>query len=149
MNWNKDKSILLSQACVALFALLLAALDIFCYRAVSWFISLRAMNWQSGVGLMIVIYLCSVFAWLLLFRMWKLLCSMKKGLVFVESNVGHLRCVSWCCVAAALICLVGCICYLPLLFISIAAGFMALIVRIVKNVFQQAMAMKSELDLTV
>ena len=28
MNWTKDKSILLSQVCVAVFALLLAALDI-------------------------------------------------------------------------------------------------------------------------
>ena len=35
------------------------------------------------------------------------------------------------------------------LVMAAAAAFMALIVRIVKNVFQQAIAMKSELDLTV
>ena len=33
--------------------------------------------------------------------------------------------------------------------IAIAAGFMGLIVRIVKNVFEQAITMKDELDLTV
>ena len=31
----------------------------------------------------------------------------------------------------------------------IAAGFMALLVRIVKNIFQQAIDMKAELDLTI
>ena len=38
---------------------------------------------------------------------------------------------------------------MPLFMLAAAAAFMALIVRIVKNVFQQAIAMKSELDLTV
>lgn len=149
MNWTKDKSILLSQVCVAVFALLLAALDIGCYWAVGWFIGLRGMAWQTGAALMVTIYLCSVFAWFLLFHLWKLLDNMKKGLVFIEDNVKRLRVVSWCCVGAAVICLISCAFYLPFLFVSIAAAFMALIVRIVKNVFQQANAMKSELDFTV
>ena len=39
---------------------------------------------------------------------------------------------------------------LPMVFEDkTAAGFMALIVRIVKNIFQQAIDMKSELDLTI
>ena len=33
--------------------------------------------------------------------------------------------------------------------VAIAAGFMALIVRIIKNIFQQAIDMKAELDLTI
>ena len=149
MNWTKDKSILLSQVCVAVFALLLAALDIGCYWAVGWFIGLRGMAWQTGAALMVTIYLCSVFAWFLLFHLWKLLGNMKSGRVFVEENVRRLRAVSWCCVGAAVICFVSCVYYLPFLFVSVAAAFMALIVRIVKNVFQQANAMKSELDFTV
>jgi hypothetical protein len=39
--------------------------------------------------------------------------------------------------------------YPLLLLVAIAAGFMGLIVRIVKNAFQQAIAMKDELDYTV
>lgn len=149
MKWTEDRSLVLSQICLGLFALLLAALDIGCYWAVGWFISLRNMPWQSGAALMAVIYLCSVFGWLLLNKLWGLLRSMKKGVVFAEENVRRLRCVSWCCAGAAAVCLLGCAFYLPLLFLSMAAGFMALIVRIVKNVFQQAEAMKSELDFTV
>ena len=149
VNWTKDRSILLSQICTALFALLLAARDIGCYWAVSWFIHLRNMNWQKGTGFMVTIYLCSVFAWLLLYGLWKLLGNMKSGRVFVEENVRRLRTVSWCCVGAGAVCLVSCLYYLPFIAVAIAAGFMALIVRIIKNIFQQAIDMKAELDLTI
>ena len=37
----------------------------------------------------------------------------------------------------------------PFIAVAIAAGFMALLVRIVKNIFQQAIDMKAELDLTI
>ena len=39
--------------------------------------------------------------------------------------------------------------YLPFLLVAVTAAFMMLIVRVVKNVFQQAIEMKSELDLTI
>ena len=46
MNWNKDRSIVLSQFCVCAFGLLLAVLDIFGYWLVGFFIQIRNMNWQ-------------------------------------------------------------------------------------------------------
>ena len=69
--------------------------------------------------------------------------------MFEEENVRILRAVSWCCAGAGLVCLGSTFWYLPFAAVAVAACFMALIVRIVKNVFQQALAMKSELDLTV
>lgn len=149
MNWNADRSVRLSQACVIVFALLLLALDIGCYWAVGAFIRLRNMAWQSGVLMMLTIYLCSIFAWLLLVRLWRLLRNMQAGRVFEEENVRILRAVSWYCVGVCFICLASAAYYIPFAAVGIAAGFMALIVRIVKNVFQQAIAMKSELDFTV
>ena len=122
MNWSKDRSIALSRGCGVLFMVLLAALDIGCYWAVRWFIGLRFMPWQSGVLMMVTIYLCSGFGWVLLVR---------------------------CCVGAGAVCLVSCLYYLPFIAVAIAAGFMALLVRIVKNIFQQAIDMKAELDLTI
>lgn len=149
MNWNADKSVRLSQACVIGFAALLLALDVGCYWAVGAFTRLRGMHWQTGILMMLTIYLCSIFAWLLLARLWRLLRNIQSCLVFEAENVRLLRAVSWYCVGAAVICLVSAIYYLPFAAIGIAAGFMALIVRIVKNVFQQAIAMKAELDFTV
>ena len=149
VNWNRDQSILLSQVCVVIFAALLLALDIGAYRFSAWFVQVRLMHWQLGVLLMASIYAGSVFAWLCLWKLRGLIGNIRRGEVFVDANVRSMRAISWCCVWAAVICLASSAYYLPFLFIAIAAGFMALIVRIVKNAFQQAIAMKDELDLTI
>ena len=130
MNWSKDRSIALSRGCVVLFMILLAALDIGCYWAVRWFIGLRFMPWQSGVLMMVTIYLCSGFGWVLLVRLWQLLDNIRLQLVFDLRNVKLLRQVSWCCVGAGAVCLVSCLYYLPFIAVAIAAGFMALLVRL-------------------
>ena len=129
--------------------ILLATLDIGCYWAVGWFVRLRLMNRDSIFLMMATIYLCSGFGWVLLVRLWQLLQNIRVQLVFDARNVRLLRQVSWCCVGAGAVCLVSCLYYLPFIAVAIAAGFMALIVRIVKNIFQQAIDMKSELDLTI
>lgn len=149
MAWTKDKSILLSQVCVGLFALLLLVLDLGAYWICPGFVGARTMGEPMALWLMVTVYLCSVPGWLLLWSMWRLLGNLRRERVFVAENVRSLRRVSWCCAAAAFICLLSCLYYLPFIFAAGAAAFMALIVRLVKNVFQQAIAMKSELDLTV
>lgn len=149
MNWSKNSSVRLSQICVAVFALLLLALDVGCYRFVGWFIGLRAMSWQSGVLMMVTIYVCSVFGWLVLARLWQLLHNIRAARVFELQNVRILRTVSWCCVAVGCVCILSALYYLPFALVGAAALFMALIVRIVKNVFQQAIDMKDDLDLTI
>ena len=41
------------------------------------------------------------------------------------------------------------ICYWPFAVLAAAAGFMALLVRVLKNAFAQAVRMKNELDYTI
>ena len=149
MNWTKDRSIVLSQACVALFAALLLAVDVECYWIAAWLVRWRFSNWQYGVLLMVTVYAGSVFAWLCLWQLWRLLGAIRSGVVFAPENVRRMRTISWCCVWAAVVCALSAAYYLPFVFVAAAAGFMALIVRIVKNAFEQAIAMKDELDLTV
>lgn len=149
MNWNEDKSIGLSQVCVCAFAVLLAVLDIFGYWLVGFFIGLRNMHWQQGAVIYSALLLCSVFGWVVLWKLWRLLVNIKRGQVFTAENVSHMRAVSWCCASVAVVCLLASLGYLPFFIGAMAAAFMALIVRIVKNAFQQALLMKDELDLTV
>ena len=122
MNWSKDRSIALSRGCVVLFMILLASLDIGCYWAVKWFVGLRLMNWQYVFLMMLTIYLCSGFGWVLLVRLWQLLNNIRMQLVFDLRNVKLLRQVSWCCVGAGAVCLVSCLYYLPFIAVAIAAG---------------------------
>ena len=60
-----------------------------------------------------------------------------------------MRIASWACVGAAAVCLAGTFFYPGMFVPALAAAFMALIVRIVKNSFEAAIRMKDELDLTI
>ena len=71
------------------------------------------------------------------------------GAVFVPANVTALRRISWCCAGAAVVCLAAAYIYLPFAFLGVAAAFMALIVRVLKNAFAQAVHMRDELDYTI
>ena len=153
MNLTKGKNIWLSQVCVAVFAVLLLILDISAVitmplveRRTQMFLTLISINHTFWT---ILVALCSAFAWPALWKLWQLLGNLKHENVFVSENVYLLRAVSWYCVSVALACVVCAVWYAPLFVPAMAAAFMALVVRIVKDVFQQAIAMKSELDLTV
>lgn len=145
----KSRSLLLSQIFVVIFALLLAGLDLGGFQIARWFSGLRNLAELQSVAFLAAMYLCSVFGWILLAAMWRLLKNLREARVFTEENVDLLQRVSLCCAAAAIICLAGGFFYLPFLIAATAAGFMALIVRIVRNVFQKALDMKNELDLMI
>ena len=149
MGLNKDKSILLSQICLIVFAVLLLLMDIFMFPVTRWYFGTRFPGDTVYTIIVTVLYICTVIGWIFLIFMWRLLANLRKEMVFVEENVKLMRIVSWLCVLVALVTAVGGVFYRAFLFVAIAAAFMALIVRIVKNVFQQAIAMKSELDLTI
>ena len=82
-------------------------------------------------------------------RLYKFLRRIEAGAVFVPANVTALRRISWCCAGAAVVCLAAAYIYLPFAFLGVAAAFMALIVRVLKNAFAQAVHMKDELDYTI
>ena len=149
MNWNQDKSISLSQGCVCAFALLLAGLDVFGYWLVRFLAGQRNLGMDWGMVIYAALLICSVFGWVVLWKLWGLLNSIKAGQVFSAENIRRMRTVSWCCAAVALVCLGAGLWYLPFFIGAMASAFMALIVRIVKNAFQQALLMKDELDYTV
>ena len=151
MNWNRNRSVRLSQACLVLFAAALAALDIGGYWIVGYMMEIvRGLEfWQQGAVVLAAVYCGSVPAWILLASLWGLLGRLRRGLVFDAANVRLMRRASWCCCAAGAISLLAGCFWLPLLMVSLAAFFVGLVVRIVKNAFEQAIAMKDELDWTV
>lgn len=149
MEWNPRKSVLLSQLCLGFFALGLAALDIGAWWIAAWFAEHRLLDPHWGTLMLATLYTGSLFGWPCLYCLWRLLRAVGAGRVFTAANVTLLRRIGWCCLGAAGISLLSGLYYLPFFFVGVAAGFMALIVRIVKNAFEQALAMKDELDYTV
>ena len=146
-------SLALSQILVKLFFVVLVAADVTGYWLVEWFLSWTRYRLTEQIPYSLLflatIYAASIPAYLALYRLHRLLANLNKGQVFVEQNVRCLAALSRCCWAVAAICLVSAFYYLPYLLVLVAAAFMALILRIVENVFRQACEMKDELDLTV
>lgn len=150
MKWNDDKSLLLTRVCVWLSA---AALVLLCVSApwlFSWFIQKRLiLPPQSRDYFLVTTYTVAVPAAVALYMMNQLLANIRKEEVFTEKNTRYLRGMSWCCLAAGLIFLVSSFYYLPFFALCAAAVFMALILRVIKNVFAQAEEIKKENDYTI
>lgn len=150
MKWNDDKSLLLTRVCVWLSA---AALVLLCVSApwlFSWFIQKRLiLPPQSRDYFLVTTYTVAVPAVVTLYMMNRLLANIRKEEVFTEKNTRYLREMSWCCLAAGLIFLVSSFYYLPFFALCAAAVFMALILRVIKNVFAQAEEIKKENDYTI
>ena len=162
LMWNKNKSIMLTQlivrACYVIFAAALIAIPF----ALNWgFIELSYMRET------IMYVICSLLAvapagYVALICLDKLLINVKREMVFNEKNVKLLRIISWACFYAGLVGVVLFIIlcikvpFLPItifplavLALAIAEMFMGLVVRVVKNVFEAAIEIKEENELTI
>ncbi len=151
MNWSSKNSIRLSRLCVVLFGA--AALSIL--ASAPWLVkafvefSRAALKNQAEALLLITLYTGGIPAVYILWQLWRLLENIQSGKVFIPRNVQLLRRISWGCAVGAVICLISGFYYLPFFVIAACAAFMALIVRVVKNVFQQALLLQEDADYTI
>ncbi len=150
MQWNKDRSVKLSKVCIIIFAVSMIAFVIFASRI---FLFLEEENYMLFYGeprrFSVIIYFLAVPAATALAGLWKLLANIEKNKVFVEYNVKILRILSWWCFLAAIICIVSSIWYFSFLIVGAAAGFVGILLRVVKNVFARAVDIKAENDYTI
>lgn len=150
--WDDEKSIMLTR-CVVVAALIGSiAMTLGGPWVTAWFIAVAGLRPSTGLTatLLVLGYACAALAIGMLVSLYKFLRRIEKGEVFVPENVAALRRISWCCAGAAVLCLAAVfICYRPFAVLAAAAGFMALLVRVLKNAFAQAVRMKNELDYTI
>jgi hypothetical protein len=109
-------------------------------------------RYNISVGYLIVglYYACCVPAVAALLLLDRLLSNITKGKVFAEENVKALRAISWCCFAEAFILAIAALYFAPILFaVAIVTAFFGLILRVVKNVIDAAVALKAENDFTI
>jgi hypothetical protein len=95
------------------------------------------------------IYSGSVPAAILLLCLYRLLHHIEIDQVFITINVEYLRRISWSCFSGAIICFASIPYYFPWIFVAVAAAFMGLIVRVIKNIIAQAVELKKESELTI
>jgi hypothetical protein len=110
---------------------------------------LRLTSDQS-LALLIVYLLFYVPAFVALASLDRLLVAIRREEVFTAANVWYLRTISWCCFGAALACFIGCFLVHPgFLILTVLAVFFGIILRVVKNLFAAAVALKTENDFTI
>jgi hypothetical protein len=148
--WNEEKSIILTKWCIVIFMVLLAAVAVSAPWLTDWFLDVsRAGQDEHRAYFMATIYVGFVPAAYLLYSLFKLLRRIEAGQVFTDENVELLRRISWSCFAGAVVALISVFYYTPWVFVAIAAAFMGLIVRVVRNVVAQAVELKNEADYIV
>lgn len=146
--WNPSKSVVLSSVCTKA---VIALVIVFAFAAPSLVSSYLSYSKNSDLALplLITVYACCVPAMGSLISLDRLLANIRNNNVFIEKNVKHLRVISWCCFAVSFILAVSGFYYILFLMIAAAAAFFGLILRVVKNVIEQAMIIKNENDYTV
>lgn len=150
MEWNKDQSVRLSKLCVKIFTLIMIVIAVFAPRIFRALISIRVHYLQGTLPYFLIsTYTACVPASVALWGLDKLLGNIEKGEVFIAENVNIMRVLSWRCIVAAAICLISSSYYMPFLILAAAAGFVGLILRVVKNVFAQAVEIKEYNDFTI
>ena len=109
-------------------------------------------DWQLRAPL---IYLCLATGAAALVILLRLLYAIRRGDVFVAANVARLRWISYCGFVIALICLgYGVVAgdvwtWIIVGGIAVVAAFLALIMRVVKNVIAAACLLQEDSDYTI
>lgn len=154
--WNRKRSVTLSLAvCFVVCAVLTAGLFFGPWAVKVWFQTYRGWNAEGeAMDSMLTLfkacfYPCAGLGYVTLYSLIRLLLNIKTDAIFIMPNVHYLRRISWCCFAVSLITLIAGVLYIPYLFVCIAAGFMGLMLRVVKNVMQNAVEIKTENELTI
>ena len=151
---NRKRSVWASLIICFLFVgVLTVALFLMPWAVKWWFGVYRGWSGEVLRGIfrafMWCFYPCAAFAYVALYSLIRLLLNIKGKEVFVAQNVTYLRRVSWCCFAVSAITLVGSVQYFPFLVVAVAAAFVGLMLRVVKNVMQNAVEIQNENELTI
>ncbi len=154
--WNKKSSVILSLGvCFAVTLFLTVGLFAGPWAVKMWFVVFRGWEEHSASMTKMVnlfkacFYPSAVLGYITLYSLIRLLLNIGNDTIFVPQNVRYLRRISWCCVAVSVITLIAGFLYLPYLFVSVAAGFVGLMLRVVKNVMENAVQLKEENELTI
>lgn len=150
--WNKDKSVILSQCIVKAVYVFIFACCIAAPFIVGYYDEHVVMS-KGGtsvfVPLIVTLYCTAPPSTAAMVCLDLLLHNIRNGNPFIQKNVRYLRIISYCCFAVSVI-FVYFSFLRPLGFaVVFAAAFFGLIIRVVKNCFEQAVAIREENDFTV
>lgn len=114
-----------------------------------WYNRIRILENSQNLALLVAFYLCVPIALFALYNLEKLLRNILAGDVFIRVNVRIIRRVCGCCLLVSGICLPAAYYYAPLIFFCVIMGFLCPVVNVVRHVFDAAVSIREENDLTI
>ena len=152
--WNKNKSLFLSRILTAvcaglgfIFALLIPD-GVIWYAYISEPIGILADK-NITIPMIIIMYFSVVMAFIVLFALYRLLDNITKDKVFIPQYTTCLRVISSACMLAGFSMGIFSLWRAIFIFFAFVLIFMALVMRVLKNVFENAVEIKSENDFTI
>ena len=145
----QNKAVKFSLAAVWFFLIAAVGLAIAMPWLVRWYTDLRHVRDSGRIAILAAYYGCLPFALAALVCLRKLLRNIRDEKAFLPENSRLMAVVSWCCAAVAAVTLACCRWYPPLGFVTVSMAFIFLIVRVVRNCFIVAIALKEENSLTI
>lgn len=145
---HKNRSLKLSIAFTTFFAVLLALLSVSAPWSVAGICKIFRHEHLTDF-LIFMTYLAIPAGWGAIALLYKILFNVRIKKVFVDENVKYLTTLSWLCFYVGIISIVGAINFVAFIIVSLAALFIGLIVRVVRNIIQEAIEIKEENDMTV
>ena len=114
-----------------------------------WYCDLRSLPKDTFYVLLVGFYCCAVFILSALASLEHLLRNVLGAQIFVVTNIRYLHRIKHCCGIISLICFPISFIYLPLWLIVIIMAFLYLVVRVLVQVMDAAVAIREENDLTI
>lgn len=148
LKWTSENSLRLSR---------IITFTVFALGVIALFLIPIIAQWYDDVSgkppimpiLTAALYLGDIMFLLALWELMKLLRNIAKQELFTAENVRCVRIISWCCYGAAAVMFVLSFWRLTAFLVAFMAGFVALILRVVKNMLASAAEMREENDYTI
>lgn len=152
-GWSEINSLVLSKVLMyALFAMLVAALGLIPFIS-RWYGEISDGHGLIGgdlfIPVCIMLYICDIFGLAAVNNVRILLGNIGTDNVFTDQNTKCLRIISWCCIFVGMTFLFFGLWRFVFGFAAFFAFFMGFIMRVLKNVFEKAVEIKSENDFTI
>ena len=145
---TENKSIILSLLFTTLFALAM----VFLTFSIPWLVPFLCdfLKHEKDVNFMTVeAYLAGPAGWGAVVLHYKILFNINNKKVFINNNVKFLNILSYLCLYVGIVSAVASSRYIAFVFVSISALFIGLIIRIVRNIIEEAIKIKEENELTI
>ncbi|MBP3243155.1 MAG: DUF2975 domain-containing protein [Ruminococcus sp.] len=151
--WTKTKSLFLSRVLVYVSAAIGFIATFFVPSIADWYDEITVGSGLIGgsvrIPTIVGLYVCEVLAFAILWSLNKLLANIDRSEVFIPENTVCLRRISWGFMFVGFTFIVMGL-WRSVFFIPATAAVMfGLVMRVLKNVFEKAVEIKSENDFTI